>query len=455
MSFDLSKLIHELRRQKQKYHAKTLSTQGIETLWFRILQTEDLYPEFVWLILPDFDFTALAFSLLFDIPPIEFDTINLNFEPQLPDLSKLLQGILIDIQKIDFSEIYEWLKDVEEMIEENIKEELQESITSTRPRKAVYGETKYGYSYYDPPAIREFLKSTFIRFFLERGTIDQLIADFKRAREVLGVNEDFTRMVFNRLSMVSSAQTEALILGYGVLGHSKLAEKGSRLGKVRFIDYDKNIQEIHVNTLDHLQIGFILGLTPLGYGFLVPYSGIYKSPSTTVSNPFAGSTTTPGSPSAIRMVEDRCRRVIRQYRYNPFSLANYNRPNEQRDYRYSERADQWFALQELRYLVENLADPIIRKYEANPVKIRMYKSAILQLISAKAKRHKWGYKGFQAMTEEEFYNWWLEHWRKQGLNTQVLQEIYSRIKRWIPEWRKIKFKLGSRVRERRYSLAVT
>jgi len=255
--------------------------------------------------------------------------------------------------------------------------------------------------------------------------------------------------------MVTSAQTEAFILGYGVLGHSKLGEHGSELAKVRFIDFDKNIAEALANTLDHLQYGFILGVTPLGYGYLIPRSGAYAKKKATVSNPFGGSLETLTGPDAIHMVENRVRRVLRQYTYNALSFANYNKPEEQRDYRFSERADQWFALQELRYLVERIADPIIRKYEANPVKIRMYKSATLQLISAKAKRHKWGYKGFQAMTEEEFYNWWLEHWKSQGLNTQVLQEIYTRIKRWLSDWRTLKLKLGSRLKERRYSLAAT
>ncbi len=455
MAFDLSKLIHELRRQKQKYHAKTLSTQGIETLWFRMLQVEDLYPRFVWLLIPEFDFTALAFSLLFDIPPIEFENLDLNFQPQLPDLSKLLQGILLDIQKIDLSEIYEWLKDVEEMIKENIKEELQESMTATRPRKAVYGETKYGFSYYDPPAIREFLKSTLMKMFIERKTLDQIIDDFKYTSSSLNINTAFMEFVFNKISLVTTAQRSTFILGYGLLGESVLGERGSREGIIRFTNFNKEVVEAKASTLDHIQHGFILGITPLGYGYLAPADGVYKSPRTTVSNPFAGSTTTPGSPPAVRMVETRVRRIINQFRYNPFSLANYNKPEEQSDYRFSERADQWFSLQELRYMIENLADPIIRSYEDNPVKIRMYKSAVLQLVSAKAKRHKWGYKGFRAMTDDEFYSWWIEHWRRQGLNTQVLQEIYNRIKRWIPEWRNIKLKLGARLKERRYRLAVT
>jgi len=132
MAFDLSKLVKELRRQKQKYHAKVLSTEGIQTNWMRMLQTSDLYPEYVWLILPEFDFTALAMSLLFDIPPIDFENLNLNFDVQLPDLGKLLQGILVDIQKLDLSKLYEWLKDVEEMIKENMADTTTHTMIRQR-----------------------------------------------------------------------------------------------------------------------------------------------------------------------------------------------------------------------------------------------------------------------------------------------------------------------------------
>jgi len=455
MALDLSKLIRDLRRQKQKYHAKVLSTDGIQTNWMRMIQTSDLYPEYVWLIIPEFDFTALAMSLLFDIPPIDFENLDLNFQVELPDLTKLLQGILVDIQKIDLSELYSWLRSVEDMIERNVSEEWRESMLGSRIRKGVYGETRYARSYYDPPAVREFLRSTFQRFFLERKTYGQIISDYRASARSLNISDSLVSTVFNRISMITMAQTQAMILGYGVLGYSRLAERGSPLARIRFMSIDGYIVESLVNALDHLQCGFILGVTPLGYGYLLPREGAYAKEKTTITNPFGGSTTTLAGPEAIHMVENRVRRILRQYTWNALSLANYNKPIEQSSYRYSERADQWFALQELRYLIERIVDPIIRSRESNPFKIRMYKSAVLQLISAKAKRHKWGYKGFEAMSDEEFRSWWVDHWSSQGLNSRLLEEIYDRIKRWIQDWRLLKIRLGSRLRERRYNLATS
>jgi len=38
------------------------------------------------------------------------------------------------------------------------------------------------------------------------------------------------------------------------------------------------ILDVKFRTLDHLQLGFILGVTPLGYGLLLPRESIYQLP---------------------------------------------------------------------------------------------------------------------------------------------------------------------------------
>lgn len=473
MSFDISKLIADLKLQKQKYHAKVLSTSGININFLRLLDLLDLFAFYVWLYIPDFDFTDIALSLLLDIPPIEFQPISWNFTANLPDVSELLQGILVDIEFHDISEVYEWLKTVEAFIEANFEDELEtintltgeiqvivdihESMLENRLLKAIYDKTPYHQSYYDPVPTREFIKSTLHKLFVERKTRKLIVEDIKGMAKAINISDTLSVFLYNKLSMILSARTSTFILGYSRLGEAYLAEKHylrhGFLGKVRFYDFNDNLVEANVRSLDHIQIGFILGLTPLGLGFLMPYDTLYVKPKTRIVNPVAGSIETKGRPPIGHAVEYRARRIISQARWSAFSFANYNKPEEQLDFRRSERTDQWFNLQVMRYQIEQIVDPLIRQYESNPMKIRMYKSAALQLVSGKAKRHVWGYNAYEAMSEEEFYNWWIEHWKAQGLNPDLLNTIYTRVKPWLNQWRQIKYNLGKKLRERRYSLA--
>ncbi len=448
---DVSKLVTELRRQKAKYHAKTTSTSGIYVNWLRGFDVYDLMPYYVWLYIPEFNYTSLSISLLFGIPPLETEPVNLDFEIELPSLEELLQGILVDISPMDLSKIFEWLKSLEDYILANFVEEAAESMLKTRLHKGVYGQSYYGQAYYDPPAVREFIRSTMLRLWLERRTLKQLRDDVASAASSLGIADFMARYMYDRISLVLNSQTETMVLGYGVLGRSRLGRRGSELAVVPYVDYDGNYREVHLNTLDHVQYGFILGMTPLGFGYLLPKDTVYKKEKTTSPTGYE----TEAGPPVTKLIDYKARRILSTFTQSAFAFGNYSRWDEQRSYLRSERADQWMELQLLRYHVERMVEPIILKYETNPVKIRMYKSAALQLVSAKAKRHRWGYKGYEAMTEEEFYQWWLQHWQAQGLNSVVLNEIYTRIKDILPRLRWEKWLKGQRLKETRYRLART
>jgi len=446
VSLDFSKLVRELRRQKQKYHAKVLSDGAIYANWLRSLDEQGIMPWYVWLIIPEFTYSGIAFSLLFDIPPSEIVPVNWDFSVDLPDLDELMQGILAEINSFDWSKIYEFLQDLEKLIKETIEEEFQESVEKSRPRKAVYGKTRYGRSYFDPPAVREAIRSTMFKLWVERMTLEQLRRDFDSMKNSLGLGDGFTQLLFNKISQVIYAQPSAMILGYGVLGRSFLGEPARlepvREARLKMIDYFLELVEWLGNTLDHAKIGLVLGLVPLGYGFLLPPRSILKKPL---------------PPKKLQPLTDYVRSrgsaLIEKFTWNAFTFANYNKPEERTDYRRSERADQYMSLQAIRYQIEQIVDPIIRKHTNNPVLIRMYKSAALNLVALPAKRHRWGYEAFKAMSEDELYRYWIQHWSSQGLNREVLNEIYERLKRWLPEWRRTKLLLGQRIKQTRYLLS--
>lgn len=452
---DLTWLARQVQEQKKKYHAKVLSGGALFNNWLRMMDVEDLTAFYIWLNIPEFTYAGLAMSFLFDIPLSEIIPANWDFEVEMPDLDELLEGILVDIIGFDWSNVFEWMDNIDKMIDELIDDQYQDDMKRSRLEKAVYGVSKFNRSYYDPPVIREAIRSTFHRLWFQRRTVRGLIADHELLGELARVRGDIAKYIFDRISMVVYQQPSGFTLGYSLLGHSFLGEpapvEGERQAVLRSLSHEGEVFEWRGNSLDHAQIGMVLGVTPLGFGFMLPRDTVYKKPGT-VKRDESGTERIVKQP-LLDFVRARGEGLIRKMPWNPLSFGNYNRPEERSSYLRSERADQYMALQTVRYKVEHMVDPVIRMYESNPVKIRMYKSAALQLLSLPYKRHTWGMEAFKAMSEEELVEWWKRHWEEQGLKTEVLEAIYERLKRWLPEWRAYKLWLGRRVREARYRLA--
>ena len=456
MPLDLSKLAKEIREQKAKYHAKVISEDAIYSNWLHTIEVEDLLPVWVWLDIPEFNLSALALSLLFDITPSEFEPLPLDFDVELPSPEEFLQGILLEINSIDLSEIFEWLQSLEQYIEEVFEEYFSDQIIPSRMEKGYYGEVKYDYAYYDPPLVYEFLRSTFLKLFKERKTFPSLKQDYENLKDTLNMNPHIVQHLFNRISMITSAQKTTFILDYGVLDQSFLGEEveeGVKQGKVGFIDYNLESKEVGAYTLDHIQYGFYLDITPLNNGFLIEKKAeaktMYKQVEVTTYTGYS----LKGKPPFLDLILHKITRIKNTFRHTSIAFANYTKPEEKVDYRVSERTDQFASLQMIRYLVENAVDDLIRQEETNPVKIRAYKSATLQLIGYKTKRHKWGFSGFTLADMESFKDWWLKHWEQQGLNRNLLEEIYRRIEPCLNHLQIQRTLLGLRVKTRRYQLA--
>jgi len=456
-TLDLASLIKSIRQQKQKYHAKVLSQDAIYVGWLRTLDLEDLFSEDLWQIVLQFNLGAIGISINFDFPPIDVQPIDISFDVELPTVEEFLQGILLVITIHDLLKDYPWLGSLEDYITTNIEEPYSLEMLKSMCKKGYYGYSRYLRAYYDPVLVRDFLRSFLIRLWAGRETLLTLKRDYEILADILGINKWVIRSIFDRLSLFNKAQYDTFILGYGVLGLSRL---GKPLGdpvpapsEVIFRNYDLQYTRAGITTLDHVQFGFILGMTPLGYGFLCPPRSIYKKPPVKLPSPYPEFAVHKGSPPVREFVERKVLRTLFQFRYLPLAFANYNTSEEQMDYHKSERTDQWASLQMLRYAIEKLVDPVIRQYESNPVKIRAYKSAALHLINLKAKRHVWGFEAFYKMSENQLKEYWIRHWVQQGLKPEVLEAIYERVKLWLKPLRIEKLKLGLRVKQSRFSLA--
>jgi hypothetical protein len=428
--------------RKQMYFRKTLSDSAISVNITNTLSVAPLFASDVWLDVTSMDTAVVGLGLLNALPPVELEPLTVSFDYRLADPAEMEQGIWFVFEPVDFGRLYAFMTDLQEYVIANFKEQFQPEIILRLYPKALYGITPYGRGFYDPPVAREFLRSTFHRLRLLRRTdksyLDTLQNVTEKA-EIAGVARD---VQYNRLFLVSSAQVHAFVLGLSVLGRSTLTKTEGEWGVVPTRTSDGKVYDVRFRTLDHLQLGFILGVTPLGYGFLLPKESVYRMP------------TPRENPPIVNVITEKARKVSRSIGFTAWAYANYNKPEEMTDYHRSERTSQYDLLMAQREFLEDWVEKRIPPDEANPVRVRQYKNAVLQLISWKAKAHAWGYDGFEAMDEAQFKAWWLDNWKSQGLRESTLLQLYEGIKPWLRTLRERKLDIGRKVRETRKRLAM-
>jgi hypothetical protein len=255
---------------------------------------------------------------------------------------------------------------------------------------------------------------------------------------MVGVTDEH---IFNRLMMIFSAQTYSFVLGLSLTGRSRLTETVNGLGVVPIKTAKGEIYDLGFRTLDHLQMGFILGVTPLNYGLLLPMETIYVLPEEKKN------------PPAIRLIVEKIRSIIERTPLTAWSYVNYEKAEETLNYHVNQKVNQYHILQTQRTIIEEWVAKQIPREEANPVRIRQYQNAVLQAVAYKVKRHKWGYDGWKAMSEDQFKEWWKLNWSGQGLNISVLDKLYEGMKIWLRNIREEKVSLGEKIKKTRLAQA--
>jgi hypothetical protein len=428
--------------KKQKYFEKTLSSSAIYNTYLRNLDMADPFASHAWQQLSAFDLSELGLSLLYSIVPREFQPLALDFTAELPTTQEAMQGIWMVFQPVDFTKLYLWMIDMRTYVIENFQEQFQTELLMGLLGKAVYGVTPYGRGVYDPVIAREFLRSTFHKLRLIRTpdiSWQKTMVQIVDLINMVGVTDEH---IFNRLMCILSAQRFAFVLGLSVLGVSQLTETDDDLGVIPIKTAKGEVGYLHFRTLDHLQLGFILGITPLGYGLLLPKQTMYKLPEGRKN------------PPVIDAMLKKIRGIIQRLPLSTFAYTNYQRGDELTNYLNNQRTDQYHALMSQRNIIEDWVDKQIPPEEANPIRNRQYKNAVLQAISWRAKRHSWGYDSWKYLSEDEFKEWWMRHWKEQGLNETTLKTLYEGLEKWLKVLRQRKLDLGEKIRRTRWALAL-
>ncbi len=451
--------IEKLVEQKMKLFKKTQTESAEYANIHRAMDTRDLFEGLAWTQEFDINWTALISSFSFGMAPAELEPLPIIKEPEMPSPEELEAGINLPVSTpAPESILEEIVKDVEEgrmelpagVSIEDIKSafeslpsanagtfapEQAEEITETTPEKAYYEKSHYDESYYDPPLMREFLRSAIFRMINDITDPIMLKNDLKKLAEQLGINEDVVRTVYNRIQLMRSQRYNQFILGLSVLGASTVTDER----KVSFIDYDGNLVEVELNTAENSLLGMILGVTPLGYSFTTPPSTVIR-PLNKVY-PTGSKLVEPALPVILEYIHRKVDKTVINAFMNPITFTNYSTAEERTDVHKCEKMNLYHELQAFRYQVENMIDNICNKYSVGQFQKRQYKSAGLEYITRGVPSHSWGLDLFKQMSDDEFTEYWLNHWTSQGLNTSILKEIKEAIDKWYPN-------LGSLMRQR-------
>jgi len=434
LSSKLAQLVAELDSQKRKYHEKVLSLDGEWSIFLRSFQVRDYTFDLSKLVIPELYFSSMSLSLLFGFDLFDLEPFNIEFTWRYPDLDEWLRGVSIVFERVTPP----YAARLEEFARTGIKPEYRDQILLTALEKGVYGVTSYGYSYYDPPAVREFLRAALTLMFKKHPAVAQRRVGLESMVRALNVSYEIVRSTYDRLSMVIAEHTSCFTLDYGFLDLSLLCEEyeaDPAQGIVYFTDLDGAARSAAIMTLADAQYGCILDLTTLDYCYLMPDEDIYVH----------------SEQIFLDAVDDKLRRFAERFTFLASGFSNYVRGDEAIDYHKAERTQIWGELLGKRYAVESLVHGILDRVAPDlaMAERRKYVTAVLQLIGHLGKRHRWGYSVYRAMTDEELETWWRDYWVSQGLDRAILNTIYNAVKPLLKPLVQQKIRLGEALRKAR------
>ena len=402
--------------QKLKYWLKTLSEEAIDANTWRMFDTFD-WGSFLgdW-VLSDTLFSSLVAMLLFDIPLSDIVPWLLNWTIELPSLDEFLHGVLIKLEPVDISLEFPELASVFDTVWAIFADEVAEGVAGMRLEKAIYGRSRYDESYYDPLAVREFLRSTLFAFTKKGISWPEARLRVEAAAERLGVPEDLARVVFDRLSMISAVKERAATWDYAWWDGSSWALEGSG-GAVEFVTYDLTVEAVEYEQLFDAQAGGIWDHSCWEYCFWTPDVPAYRF-----------------DPEKLKAAFDVYRDALvsgwrKRFTVTALAVANYQRAEERRSWR-SGRVETFAVPASHRQRIEALVESVVKGLDPNvdPVRLRLYESAALDVYGSLYGVHKWGTEMHRAMTPEELKGYWLSKWSGDGLDPAVLEKLWETVK---------------------------
>ena len=453
----LERKLRESVLEKRKYFDKVLSESAIWLNYLRTIDTNALFNEKAWMESMYFIWMNISSLFIFGLDPSELEPLDPEFNVRLPSLEEFKQGIKIEFEPVDVGEAYSEfyfeefqievppVLDFDRFIDDTIWPEYSQYFKERKFGKLIVGYTRYGEGYLDPPVIRDFLRATLYEIAKRR-------LDFARLRQIYDtiaernlVARGMLEAVFNRLVLHYQVLFENFILDYNLLNYSKLCKRSGKSASVPVVTWRGEERDVTHTKFDEVNCGFILDVTPLNLGILMDRKTVFKpNPAVTIRL---------GTPVPAKFIDWKVRRMVDRYHATGVGFGNYQRPDETLIWYRSERADHHHQLRSFFYYLDAVVDAALENENVDVFKLNLYRRAVSMLIGHKKKRHEWGYAAYESMNEDEFKEWWLSYWERQGLNRTLLEKIYERVKPWLNRARSDLKSLGESLSKRRKQLA--
>jgi hypothetical protein len=433
-AFILSELLKEIDAMKRKYHESVMTADAEWTNYLRFLQIYDVFIQWSSFIIPEFAIDAVAVITTFGINPFELDVFSLVFDVKLPSLDEYLKGVNIVIDKIPIEISLDKLgipSDFSTFLDQNFQIGIPEVVIE----KCVYNKSVYGKCYVDPDTVREFIRNAILAIFKKHGDIESARRETETLADVLNISRDAVATLFNRIVALRSYYRNVFTLNVSALNVANLA--GDEV-KVPVYTFDTEVKEVEVKYLTDVLMGCMLDLSALDLCYVVPEGSAFK----------ADLDPTRQVPPILDAIQNIVKDNVSRYLYTPMALANYATGRERADYRLSQRVETWGQQMALRFALDAYAESIIRQLlpDADKFTINMYATAVRQLFGHMYKRHRWGMDLWSMLDDEELKTYWVGYWTSQGLDPDVLNKIYDKIKDVFPHLARRKYELGRSVR---------
>ncbi|MHC1593721.1 MAG: hypothetical protein ACXQT2_00185 [Methanotrichaceae archaeon] len=417
--------------QKRKYWYKTLSDDATWSILAQSYNVFDWLSFFSDITLSDTLWSSLVSWLLLGIPFTDLEPWNLLWRVELPAPEEFLRGVMIRLERVSLRDlVQEVAPELAQAVEQPslfLEEEYAVGVVETGLEKAVYGGTRFDYSYYDPPAVREFFRATVYAFMKKGRTLETAKHDIEEAARILNIHPEVARTLFNRLSAISSIKERALTWDYGWWDFTYWSEEGSE-GKVTYINYELQPQTTPYEDLVDYQAGGFWDDSPWDYFYWTE-----EYPSSV--HPFRVE-----GYNVARLYDVVYANFRSRIATTPLAVANYQTRREREKWTESERLETFALPVSQRMHLERLVESVVRSREpdVDACKLRLYKSAVLQLFGDLSSPHRWGVGMQRTMSEDELRRWWIERWVDLGLDRDTLETLYSYLRKRVDTYTSVR-----------------
>jgi hypothetical protein len=399
--------------QKLKLSQKSFTDDALDQNLFKLLDVYEWSTFEGEATLSDTLFTSLTATLLYGIPLADVVPWQQLFRVELPTVEEYLRGVLIRIERVAPEEVVPALETVGGALSYIFVEPVAETIAPQVPGKAVYGVSRYDQSYFDPTAVREFLRSTAYAV-TKRGTSFTGMRDEMGAlTEALALRPEVAEDLLNRSLLVEALKWQGAVADYAWADETLVTD-----GRVRFRASTGEEVEVEVAHLLDAVAGCYADLSFADACYAMPedyyryYPLRYDPAVARVALDYLVSLFTRGFRDRLTLAA--------------LALANYQTA-EERARVVTPRAETYALATSQCQRLDSLVEGFVQqaKPDATPVELNLYKVAVRALYGELFAAHRWGAEAQRAMARDQLKRYWVEKWGRYGLNPQLLDQLFD------------------------------